>query len=148
MMTLEITQRAREIAARTTHCGATGQAIIAGRLDMDQRVQAAQLALNECAAEIERLRGAVVGEWFYSEGYSSEDCYYSPDEVIEYLDLNPGNHLVQINVASPLPSIWAVVHVLTKDEMVAAETDDHETYTLYPSEAEAQKALDATNDPR
>ena len=56
MMTLEITQRAREIAARTTHCGATGQAIIAGRLDMDQRVQAAQLALNECAAEIKRMR--------------------------------------------------------------------------------------------
>jgi hypothetical protein len=59
MMTLEITQRAREIAARVWQSSYCREVIITGRDDKDYTVQAAQLALNESAAEIGRLREAL-----------------------------------------------------------------------------------------
>ena len=81
-MTLEITPRAREIAARTTHCGATGQAIIAGRMDLDECVEAAQLAMNECAAEIERMREAL-GEICENSNLDWDVVAAEPREALE-----------------------------------------------------------------
>lgn len=88
-------------------------------------------------AENEKLRELTRGQWFYPpDGYESEACLYSPDDVIDYCDLEPGNHVVEVNVATPLPSIWCAVHV-TDDE----DADERFTFTEHTSEAEARAAL-------
>lgn len=98
----------------------------------------AQLA--EAREENDRLRKLALGEWFYpADGYESERCHYSPDEVIDYLDLEPGEHVVEVNVATSLPSIWCAVHV-TDDE----DADERYTFTEHPSEDEARAFLSRT----
>lgn len=88
-------------------------------------------------ADNEKLRKLTLGQWFYpSDGYESESCHYSPDEVIEWVDLDPGKHVVEVNVATSLPSIWCAVRV-TDDE----DADERFTFTEHTSEAEARAAL-------
>lgn len=97
----------------------------------------------ELRAEIKRLRKMQIPQWFYHDGYSSEDCYDSPAEVLEYLDLKPGDHVIAVNCAGPMPSIWCAVRVLTPEQMDAQETDDHVIFTEHGTEAEARSALAA-----
>ncbi|MFT4056880.1 MAG: hypothetical protein QM681_20410 [Novosphingobium sp.] len=101
-----------------------------------------QIALQEEAAnEIERLRKMFVPQWFYADGYSSEDCNDSPAEVIEYLDLEPGKHVIQIDCAGPMPSIWCAVHVLTGAEKDALDSDDDQVVTEFDSKEAAEAAI-------
>lgn len=96
-------------------------------------------------AEIERLRNLLKPQWFYLEGYSSEECHFSPEEAIATLDLTEGHHAVQIDCAGPMPSLHYHVHVRTKGEMDALETDDREVLTVCASEQEAQSICDKLN---
>lgn len=91
--------------------------------------------------ENKRLRAMLNPQWFYADGYSSEDCHDSPYEVIEYLDMEPGAHVVQIDCAGPMPSIWCAVRVRTDEEMDADETDDRVEFTEHMTEEAARTAL-------
>ena len=92
-------------------------------------------------AEVERLRKLTAGQWFYTAGYDSEDCRDSPGDVLECLDMKPGRHVVGVDVATPLPSIWLAVHVRTNEEMDAAESYHRVIYTEHATEALATAAL-------
>lgn len=92
-------------------------------------------------AELERVRKMLVPEWFYADGYSSEDCHDSPNEVIESLELEPGLRVVSIDCAGPMPSIWCAVHVLTDAEKDALDTDDRAVITEHATEDQAKAAL-------
>ena len=115
-----------------------------------QAIEAIQRAFEErgwkLREENARLRKMQVPEWFYADGYSSEDCQDSPDEVIECLDLRPGKHVVSVNCAGPMPSIWCAVTVLTDEQMDEQETDDRVAFTEHASEEEARQALKETPD--
>ena len=97
--------------------------------------------IQRLRGEVEKLRKSMIPQWFYADGYSSEECHDSPDEVIEYLDLKPGKHVVKVDCASPLPSIWCAVHIRTEQEMDALDTDDCVEFTEHYSEDEARAAL-------
>ncbi len=101
--------------------------------------QAAEI--TALTAEVERLRKLTNPEWFYHEGYDGEACETSPWDVIDNMGLPDGKHVISVDCATPLPSIWYVVHVLTDAERDAADTD--ETYEIkeYASEADARQAL-------
>lgn len=98
-------------------------------------------------AENERLRKTLKPEWFYpADGYESEACRWSVGEVLNedyFSDLpKTGQHVVEINVATPLPSIWAAVRFTCEcadpDE---CECDNDMIVTEHASEAEARAAL-------
>jgi len=91
--------------------------------------------------ENQRIRKMLVPEWFYQDGYGSEDCQDSPDEVVENMDLKPGRHVVSVDCAGPMPSIWCTVHVRTDEEMDALETDDRVELVEHASEDAARQAL-------
>lgn len=99
--------------------------------------------LAELRAENAKLRKMLVPQWFYADGYSSEDCQDSPDEVLENIDLKPGKHVVSVDCAGPMPKIWCAVHVLTDEEMDALKTDDRVSFTEHDSEQAAHQALEA-----
>lgn len=93
-------------------------------------------------AENERLRKMLQPEWFYAaDGYESEACRQSVGEVLDedYFWDRPktGQHVVEINVATALPSIWAAVRF-------ACECDNDMIVTEHASEAEARAALGET----
>lgn len=83
------------------------------------------------------------GEWYYAEGYQSDECCFSPAEVIEEINPDRGYHVIQVDVATPLPSIWCAVHIRTNEEMDALETDDREVIIECASEDEARAAIAA-----
>lgn len=89
------------------------------------------------AAELAKAREPV---WFYHPDYT-ETCQFGLWDVIEYYDLEPGKHVVEVETARPLPSIWCVVHVLTDKEKDALETDEAWFCTEHATEAEARAAL-------
>lgn len=105
----------------------------------------AEAKLAKVREQITELQGALVKaltpQWFYLDGYSSEDCYDSPGEALDYLDLEPGEHVVQIECAGPLPSIWCAVKVRTSEEMDALETDDRVVISEHANEATARACL-------
>jgi hypothetical protein len=110
-------------------------AVIATALaDMQRRVE-------DLEAENAKLRGMFAPQWFYADGYASEDCLDSPDEVLENLELKPGKHVVSVDCAGPMPSIWCAVCVLTDEEMDTLETDDRVSFTEHSSEEAARQAL-------
>jgi len=93
-------------------------------------------------AENERLRKLTTPQWFYPAGeYESDQCESSPYNVIDSLDLLPGKSVVEINAATPLPSIYCVVQVFTDDEKDARESDECYEIKEFSSESEAQAAL-------
>lgn len=102
---------------------------------------AMQAKIDALREENARLRKMLVPQWFYADGYSSEDCHDSPCEVIEYLDLNPGKHVISVDCAGPMPSIWCAITVLTDEQMDEQETDDRVVFTEHASEEEARQAL-------
>ncbi len=87
------------------------------------------------------LEEAAKGQWFYADGYQSDECRFSPSEAIE--DVNPaaGYHVIKVDVAKPLPSIWCAVHVRTNEEMDALETDDRVEIIECASEDAAETAI-------
>ena len=93
----------------------------------DCQIKALHQLQAERDAEIERLGKLLKPHWFYLEGYSSEECYFSPEEAIATIDLPVGHHTVQLNCAGPMPSAHFYVHVRTKEEIDALETDDRES---------------------
>jgi hypothetical protein len=126
-MTDDLKARLREIAREH---GVDGFGRSHAILEAAARIEALE-------ADNEKLRKLTLGQWFYpSDGYGSESCHYSPDEVIEWVDLDPGKHVVEVNVATSLPSIWCAVRV-TDDE----DADERFTFTEHTSEAEARAAL-------
>lgn len=105
-------------------------------------VQAEIVRLRE---ENERLRKMTKPQWFYApDGYESDYCRDSPDEVIEDFDLRPGRHVVEVHCATNLPSIWCAVEVLTGEEMNERETDEGIIIREFATEAEARAALQET----
>lgn len=107
-----------------------------------QAILQAARTLTAQAEEIERLRKWTHGQWFYPpDNYDQEQCMWSPDEVIDYCDLEPGHHVIEVNVATPLPSIWCAVHV-TSDE----DADERFTFTEYATEEQARAALKAAQE--
>ena len=101
--------------------------------------------IKELEAKVAELEAALVKanepRWFYSDEEGSP-CH-SLDEAIEgfcyYLE--PGRHFVEVETARPCPTIWAVVHILTDDEITAREDDEPWVYTLCATEAEARAVL-------
>ncbi|MGE4307332.1 MAG: hypothetical protein AB7E24_25270 [Novosphingobium sp.] len=101
---------------------------------------AAAARIEQLEAENARLLKLTAGQWFYpGGGHDSDRCMWSPDEVIDWLDLEPGNHVVEVDVATPLPAIWCAVHV-TDDE----DADERFTFTEHESEEAALAALAET----
>lgn len=99
-------------------------------------------------AENERLRKMLKPQWFYyGEDQSSEQCRFSPYEVIDEDFFSwgerkkKGPHLVHISTAMPGPDIWAVVRVLTEEEMDARDDDEPWLIEQYDTEEEARTAL-------
>jgi hypothetical protein len=100
-------------------------------------------ALRTRDAEIEALKAKVMElseklkpRWFYHPDYS-ETCEFGIWDVIDRFDLPPGKHVVEINCAVPLPSIWASVHVLTDEEKDTMETNEAWIVTEHATEDEA-----------
>ena len=99
--------------------------------------------------ENERLRKTLKPEWFYpADGYESEACRWSVGEVLNedyFSDLpKTGQHVVEINVATPLPSIWAAVRFTCEcADPDKCECDNDMIVTEHASEAEARAALQA-----
>lgn len=126
-----------ELQRRKTDAQITKKALIrANRENADLVADNAKLR-----EENQRIRKMLVPEWFYQNGYGSEDCQDSPDEVVENMDLKPGRHIVSIDCAGPMPSIWCIVHVRTDEEMDALETDDRVELIEHASEDAARQAL-------
>jgi hypothetical protein len=94
-------------------------------------------ALREAHDQLAKAR---TPQWFYHPDYT-ERCEYGPWDVIEAYDLEPGKHVVEIQTARPLPSIWSVVHVLTDAEKDAMETDEAWVVQDFATEAEARATL-------
>ncbi|MBR2268747.1 hypothetical protein [Sphingobium sp.] len=97
--------------------------------------------LEAAEADNAKIRKMLVPQWFYADGYSSEDCCDSPAEALCEFDLEPGKHIRQVDCAGPMPSIWCVVHVLTDEEKDALDTDDDEIITEFASKEEAEAAI-------
>ena len=100
------------------------------------------------AREIERLREMLKPQWFYhGEDQSSDQCRFSPYEVIDEDFFGwgerkkEGPHLVHISTAMPGPDIWAVVRVLTEEEMDARDDDEPWLIEEYDTEEKARAAL-------
>ena len=100
--------------------------------------------------ENERLRKTLKPEWFYpADGYESEACRWSVGEVLNenYFSDRPktGQHVVEINVATALPSIWAAVRFnCTCPDPDDCECDNDMIVTEHASEADARAALGET----
>lgn len=107
----------------------------------------ASSSLSAAQVKLAAAEALLKPQWFYADGYDQEGCCDSPEEVIEYLDLKPGDNVVQVDCAGPLPSLWYVVHIRTDEEMDALETDDREVITQYPSEEAAREALATEKQP-
>ena len=112
-----------------------------------QREEAADLIETQ-AREIERLKNMLKPQWFYhGEDQSSDQCRFSPYEVIDEDFFGwgerkkEGPHLVHISTAMPGPDIWAVVRVLTEEEMDARDDDEPWLIEEYDTEEEARAAL-------
>lgn len=101
-------------------------------------------------AENERLRKMLQPEWFYAaDGYESEACRESVWEVLDedyFWDrAKTGQHVVEINVATSLPSIWAAVRFKCEcADPDDCECDNDMIVTEHGSEAEARAALGET----
>ena len=99
------------------------------------------------AQENARLRKMMQPEWFYSaDGYDSEACRESVGEVLEedffWARSRTGQHVVEINVATSLPSIWAAVRFKCEcADPDGCECDNDMIVTQHASEAEARAAL-------
>jgi hypothetical protein len=83
------------------------------------------------------------GEWFYPEGdHSSDECRFSPDEVIDYaLEGEAVSRVVCIERAASLPSVYAAVRVWSDAEKDERQSDDDYDYTLHATAEEARAAL-------
>jgi Lar family restriction alleviation protein len=105
----------------------------------EEMIREAVEALREMQ---EQLVKAQSPQWFYHPDYT-EFCQFGPWDVIEHYDLEPGKHVVEIQTARPLPSIWSVVHVLTDAEKDEMETDEAWVVQDFATEAEARATLAA-----
>jgi len=83
-------------------------------------------------AEIVRLKQP---HWFYDTN-DSDRCFYSPHEVIDWIDPDAGDHLIEVTTARPCPSIWCAVRV-TDDP----DAGERFIFTEHATEAEARAAL-------
>lgn len=118
----------------------------------DLRATVAALAdLAEAQAqEIARLRKLLTPEWFYpADRYDSEYCCHDVNEVLEehYFWGRPktGQHVVEINAATRLPSIWAAVRFKCEcDDPDDCDCDNDMIATEHASEADARAALGDT----
>ena len=104
--------------------------------------------LAEVEAERDGLRAIVEkhqkrAEWFYVTEYEQNECEMSIDDVLDRMDLGIGSHVICVDVAAPLPSIWCAVRILSDDEADAQETDDRTVFTEHATEVEARAALGA-----
>lgn len=150
-----------ENAAKDAEIAALKAKLDKARLYADQQVELAEEAVEHLAilevahsklkAEVERLREALAAartaaqtpQWFYHPDYT-EVCQFSPWDVIDYYDPEPGKHVLEVECARPLPSIWCAVHVRTQEEMDALETDDRVVFSEHPTEEDARAALNST----
>lgn len=104
-------------------------------------------------ARVEVLEKVAAPEWFYpADGYDGEQCCFSVDEVLEehyFWDRQKtGTHVVEINVAARLPSIWAAVRFQCDcEEADDCDCDNEMIVTEHATEEAARAALtDAANE--
>ena len=143
---VEARRHAVELEQCSIFAADVGPSIAKAMTDAAEFLRAFEERERKLREEAKRLRKMQVPQWFYAAGYSSEDCQDSPDEVIECLDLKPGKHVVSVDCAGPMPSIWCAVTVLTDEQMDEQETDDRVVFTEHASEEEARQALKETPD--
>ena len=128
-----------------------------GDSDAPDELAAAVIAADRAGlvAEVKRLREELRlikrGEWFYlADDMSSDRCRFSPYEVIDedwlYDNRAEGSHVIQIEVATPLPDIWCAVRFFTDAEKEARQSDDEYELTEHDSEEAARAALGASHD--
>jgi hypothetical protein len=115
------------------------------RKSLRQAAAVLSAAIVKEAGEVERLLHE--GEWFYPEGdHSSDECRFSPDEVIDYaLEGENVSRVVAIERAAALPTVYAAVRVYSDAEKDARGSDDEYDYTLFATAEEARAALSASN---
>jgi hypothetical protein len=101
----------------------------------DQRI------VHDAIAEILQLRKLASPDWFYPADDMDVTSFSVNEVIYNYYDLAPGKHVVEVECAAHLPSIWCAVHVLTDEEMEAIETDDREDFTEHASEVEARAGI-------
>ena len=104
-------------------------------------------ALGALLNERDALRRLTQPEWFYpADGYDGENCYFGVHEVLDehyFWDrCKTGEHVVEINVATSLPSIWAAVRFQCDcEDRDDCQCDNEMIVTEHSSEAEARAAL-------
>lgn len=129
------------IRERTIAGDQAATAVLAREFEADRaRIEALE-------AELSRLKR---GEWFYLAGdMSSDKCRFSPYEVIDedwlYDNRSEGDRVIEIEVATPLPSIWCAVHFFSNEEKDARQSDDAYEFTEHPTEEAARAALKDTS---
>jgi hypothetical protein len=138
----QITQADRIAAAAITVLPEMRDLILAGKADHHAEPFARHVAAER--AEIARLTAELAKAnsptWFYHPDYT-ETCQFSPWDVIDYYDMDAGSHVLEVECARSLPSIWCAVTIRTTEEMDALETDDRVVIAEYATEAEARAAL-------
>lgn len=123
--------------------------MIACALFADQAAGVPEMAaaLRDLLDERDSLRKQLQPEWFYLDaGYESDSCRFDVFEVLEedYFWDRPktGEHVVEIDVATRLPSIWAAVRFQCDcEDKDDCECDNEMIVTQHSSEAEARAAL-------
>ncbi len=110
------------------------------------RIEADAKRIAELEAENERLRKALLPEWFYlGDDQSSDQCrdcvYEVIDEDFLWDNRREGEYVVEITTALRGPTIWAHVKFFTDDEKDARQSDDDYELTEYDSEEAARAAL-------
>lgn len=98
-------------------------------------IETLEARIAELEGENERLRKSTAPQWFYAEGWE-ERCFHSPDEVIDFLDMESGSHVVEVPTGTPCATIWCAVTITDDDE-----ADERFTFTEHTTEAEARAAL-------
>lgn len=100
--------------------------------------------LAEAEAQLATVEGENVKlkspSWFYHPDYT-ETCQFGLGEVIAYYDLEPGNHVVEVETARSLPSIWCAVRVFSDAEKDELQTDESWAISEHTTKTDAESAI-------
>lgn len=138
----------RNVAAANTR---NDIALIAAAPELLTLARQQQAEMQAQQAEITRLRKLIRPEWFYLADYADEMAYDSVGEVLEegyFWEIRKtGQHVVEISVATRLPSIWAAVRFRCEcEDPEECECANEMIVTEHTTEEEARAALRDTSE--
>ena len=111
----------------------------------DDPLEANRDTIDRLTRELAEARAALAKAqqptWFYHPSYT-ESCDFDVYDVIDRYDPEPGHHILEVECARSLPSIWCAVHVRTTEEMDALESDDRVVFTEHATEEAARTYLE------